>query len=167
MDSGLQMRLEAILASGGLLPDSDDVPRDADLQRQLEAILARFGSDTGTVHLRVGGTLILAAHAGLSPTLAQVLRQTPMGRGMAGLAAKRNAPVSTCDPQEDPHGDGYSDELSTGVIAVPMRDAWGGVFGALCINVPYPHSSVDIQRLMEEAAELVPSNCSASTALPV
>lgn len=130
------------------------------MQERLEAIVRRFGADTGTIHLLEGGVLRLRAQVGLPPAVAKIVETVPLGKGMAGLAAERNAPVSSCNIQTDATGDVRPGARETGVngaIVVPIRDAAGCARGALGIGVHREHeySADETARLLVEAAKLV------------
>src|SRR5206468_3117620 len=125
-------------------------------------IAKRFGADTATVHVLEGGVLVLKAHVGLPPHVAEIVRVVPVGKGMAGLAAERNEPVSSCNVQTDASGDVRPGAKATGVgggVAVPARDADGQVRGVLGIGVRREHdyTSEETKRLMAEASRLVAS----------
>ena len=74
-------------------------------QERLERIVRRFQADTGTLHLLEDGVLVLKGQVGLPPHVVQIVQRVPVGKGMAGLAAERNAPVSACNIQTDTSGD--------------------------------------------------------------
>ena len=131
------------------------------MQAELEGILGRFGADTGTIHLVEDGILVLKAHAGVPPQVVQIVAKVPIGKGMAGLAAQRNQPVSSCNIQADQTGDVRAGAKQTGVsgaMVVPIRDAAGNAVGALGIGVhrEYVYSHAEVARLLEEAARLAP-----------
>jgi L-methionine (R)-S-oxide reductase len=131
------------------------------MQAKLEAIIGRFGADTGTIHLVEDGILVLKAHTGIPPQVVRIVTSVPIGKGMAGLAAERNEPVSTCNIQTDGSGDVKAGAKQTGVggaIVVPIRDGGGNAVGALGIGVQreYEYSESEVARLMEEAARLAP-----------
>ncbi|HET8669610.1 MAG TPA: hypothetical protein VFM05_02995, partial [Candidatus Saccharimonadales bacterium] len=69
----------------------------AAMQAQLEEIINHFHADTGSIHLLEDGILILKAHVGLPPHIADIVARVPIGKGMAGLAFERNEPVSSCN----------------------------------------------------------------------
>ena len=103
--------------------------------------------------------LILKAHVGVPPQVVQIVSEVPIGKGMAGLAAQRNEPVSTCNIQGDRSGDVRPGAAQTGVggaIVVPIRDAAGQAVGALGIGVRREHdySEAETARLLDEAALL-------------
>jgi putative methionine-R-sulfoxide reductase with GAF domain len=129
------------------------------MQAELETIVGRFGADTGTIHLVENGVLILKAHVGVPPQVVQIVSEVPIGKGMAGLAAERNEPVSTCNIQSDRSGDVRPGAAQTGVggaIVVPIRDAAGRAVGALGIGVRREHdySEAETAQLLDEAALL-------------
>lgn len=129
------------------------------MQAELEEILGRFEAETGTVHLLEDGILVLKAQVGVPPPVIQIVEKVPIGKGMAGLAAQRNQPVSSCNIQADSSGDVRPGAKQTGVngaLVVPMRDAKGRVVGTLGIGVrrQYQYSEAETTRLMEEASLL-------------
>jgi hypothetical protein len=129
------------------------------MQQELEDIVKRFGADTGTIHLLEGGVLVLKAHVGIPANVVEIIRKVPVGKGMAGLAAERNAPVDSCNIQTDATGDVRPGAKATGVsgaMVVPMRDAAGTVRGTLGIGVhrELEYSTDEKNRLLAEAARL-------------
>lgn len=129
------------------------------MQEQLTEIMARFGAETGTVHLLEGETLVLAGHVGVPPQVLLLIQRVPLGRGMAGLAAARNAPVDSCNLQIDTSGQVRPGAKQTGVngaLVVPIRDRAGNVRGTLGIGVRRAHvyGEDETGRLLGEAAAL-------------
>lgn len=91
----------------------------------LAATLAYFGCQAGTVHLMKDGQLALAAHVNIPPPIVAVVQTVPLGKGIAGLAAERRAPVSLCNLQTDTSGQARPAARTTGMegsLAVPMLD---------------------------------------------
>jgi L-methionine (R)-S-oxide reductase len=132
------------------------------MQTELEGILSRFGADTGTIHVVEDGILVLKAHAGVPPPVVRIVERVPIGKGMAGLAAERNEPVSSCNIQSDGSGDVKAGAKQSGVggaIVVPIRDDLGRAVGALGIGVHREHtySETEVALLLEEAARLASS----------
>ncbi|MBS1788285.1 MAG: GAF domain-containing protein [Acidobacteria bacterium] len=130
------------------------------LQQKLEDIIREFAADTGSIHLVENGVLILKAHIGLPPHIVPVVSVVPIGKGMAGLAAERNEPVSVCNLQTDESGKFPSGAKATGVngaIVVPIRDAAGQMQGTLGIGVhrDYEYSQDEIDRLLSLAVGLI------------
>ncbi len=123
----------------------------------LDAILRRFAADTGTIHRLDGDVLVLEAQVGLPPPVVAIVSRVPVGKGMAGLAAERNAPVSSCNIQVDASGDVRPGARQTGVngaIVVPIRDDTGAVRGTVGIGVhrEYEYGDDEIARLLADAA---------------
>jgi len=132
------------------------------MQGALDRIKLRFAADTVTIHLLEGGVLVLKAHAGIPDRVLEIIQQVPVGKGMAGLAAERNAPVDSCNIQTDQSGDVRPGAKATGVngaIVVPIRDAAGNVRGTLGIGVHRVHEYTpeETTALLEEAKTLAPS----------
>ncbi|HQR31389.1 MAG TPA: GAF domain-containing protein [Blastocatellia bacterium] len=130
------------------------------LQERLEEIVRNFAADTGSIHLLENGALTLKAHVGLPPHIVPVVSVVPIGKGMAGLAAERNEPVSVCNLQTDDSGKFPSGAKATGVngaIVVPIRDIVGQMNGTLGIGVhrDYEYSKDEIERLLNLAAGLI------------
>src|SRR6202035_4923640 len=108
------------------------------MQAELEDIVRRYGADTGSIHLLEDGVLQLKAQVGLPPQVAEIVAVVPIGKGMAGLAAQINEPVSSCNIQADDSGKVARGAQATGVngaIVVPIRDGAGNARGALGIGV--------------------------------
>ena len=129
------------------------------MQVQLEAIVRRFGADTGSIHTLEQGVLVLKAQVGLPPRVAEIVTRVPLGKGMAGLACQRNEPVTACNIQTDQSGEVRPGAKATGVngaIVVPIRDAAGRAQGALGIGVhrAYEYSEQETKQLLAEAAKL-------------
>jgi L-methionine (R)-S-oxide reductase len=131
------------------------------MQQELEEIIRQFDADTGSIHLLEDGVLVLKAQVGLPAHVAEIVSLVPIGKGMAGLAAERNAPVSSCNIQADATGDVKPGARATGVngaMVVPIRDALGHVRGALGIGVHrhYEYTPEETSRLLDIAAKLNP-----------
>ncbi len=89
----------------------------------LTATLRHFGCQAGTVHVLRDGVLRLTASAGIPPHIAQIVETVPIGKGIAGLAAERRAPVNICNLQTDTSGQARPAAKTTGMegsLAVPM-----------------------------------------------
>lgn len=88
------------------------------------------GGAAGTVHRVLNGELVLAAAFNIPEPVRRVTAVIPRGKGMAGLALERNAPVSTCNLQSDATGDvkpGAKAVDAKAAVALPVRDAQGEV----------------------------------------
>jgi signal transduction protein with GAF and PtsI domain len=102
----------------------DTVSSASSAAEALAAIIRRFGADSGTVHfLGPDGVLHLAAAEGLPATMLPIIRDIPVGKGMAGLAVERRRPVDACNIQTDASGDVRLGAKATGLegaIVVPI-----------------------------------------------
>lgn len=92
---------------------------------ELMRIVDRFSADSGTLHyLGPDGLLHLAAASpGLPEHVLAIIREIPVGKGMAGLAVERCAPVDACNIQTDTSGDVRPGARATGLagsIVVPI-----------------------------------------------
>jgi len=88
------------------------------IERRLIEQCAAVGAIAGTVHRRHGERLHLTAAHNIPPPVIERTRVIPRGKGMAGLAWQRAAPVSTCDLQRDP-----TDDVRPGARAVDAGQA--------------------------------------------
>jgi L-methionine (R)-S-oxide reductase len=130
------------------------------MRDMLAAIMRQFPADTATLPRLAGDVLVLEAEIGLPPPVVEIVRRVPLGKGMAGLAAERNEPVSSCNIQVDTTGDVRPGARQTGVngaIVVPIRDDQGRVRGTLGIGVhrEYQYSPAEVDRLLADAAQIV------------
>src|SRR5579862_6818307 len=123
MNSPLPSDLESAVATG-------------DIAKVLDAALAHFGCQAGTVHLLRDGVLKLAAQKNIPPPVAQIVETVPIGKGIAGLAAQRLEAVTICNLQTDTSGQAKPGAKSTGMegtVAVPML-AGGELRGVIGIG---------------------------------
>ena len=109
-----------------------------DPNRALRLTLGYFQADTGTIHeLGSDGVLHLTAWTeGIPDHLLPLIRDVPVGKGIAGLAVERREPVDLCNLQTDDSGTARPKARETGVkgsICVPMM-AGGRAMGALGIG---------------------------------
>ncbi len=104
----------------------DQVRAEAqDRNRALRLTLDHFRADTGTIHeLGSDGVLHLTAWTESIPDhLLPLIRDVPVGKGIAGLAVERKEPVDLCNLQTDDSGTARPKARETGVkgsICVPM-----------------------------------------------
>jgi signal transduction protein with GAF and PtsI domain len=108
----------------------DDVPaavRDAaDPGAALDAVVHAFAADSGTLHfLHADGMLHLSAlHGPMPPPVLEKVRVIPVGKGMAGVCAELNEPVTWCNLNRDNSGVVQASARSTGLagsIVIPVR----------------------------------------------
>ena len=106
---------------------------DSRLQQWLEAFVQTHEAVAGTVHLRAADDpdhLHLAAAHNIPPKVLEVTSIIPRGKGMAGLALERDAPVSTCNLSTDETGDvrpGAKAVAAQAAVALPIHDESGSV----------------------------------------
>ncbi|MCB9758795.1 MAG: GAF domain-containing protein [Alphaproteobacteria bacterium] len=94
----------------------------------------------GTIHRVRGDQLVLAASVNIPPPVLEATRFIPLGKGMAGLAWQRRAPVQTCNLQDDPTGDvrpGAKAVQAGAAVALPVFDAEGAVRAVLGVAFAY------------------------------
>jgi L-methionine (R)-S-oxide reductase len=101
------------------------LPHDYD--EALRQILAEFKAQIGTIHtLEPDGMLHMRAHSkGIPEPVLAASRVIPVGKGIAGLAVERKAPVNMCNLQTDKSGDarpGAKASGAMGSLCVPMMD---------------------------------------------
>jgi GAF domain-containing protein len=101
--------------------------RETVLEQILHVVLAKFNSETGTIHLLDDEkqTLYLASQVGLPPQILEVVKTIPVGKGIAGQVIAQNKPVSICNLQTDSSGVAKPGAKQTGVggaLCVPLRD---------------------------------------------
>lgn len=147
--AGLVAEVEALCATAAT------PPWDAVLQH----LLRRFDCPVGTVHLLgQDGLLRLCAQRGLPPPVLDKVAVIPIGKGMAGIAAERRAPVQVCNLQTDASGvvrPGAKDTRMEGSLAAPMLrgDALHGVLG-VAKPVSYEFTPAETEALMAVGAAL-------------
>lgn len=98
-------------------------------QAWLEAYLARHGGVAGSVHELQGELLEMRAAVALPPPVVAATKTIPYGKGMAGLAWERRAPVTTCNLQA-PSADVRPGAAAVGAkaaVALPVVDDDGVV----------------------------------------
>jgi L-methionine (R)-S-oxide reductase len=128
-----------------------------DLQALLERMLDSLDAHVGTIHgVESSGDLVLLASRGLDPELAGRVQRIPPGKGLAGLAAQKRAPVDVCNLQTDTSGQAKPAARQSGAaasIAVPML-VDGELRGVLGIALAEAHEfdEGEKQFLLELAA---------------
>lgn len=106
------------------------------LQDWLQEILAKTGATSGTIHLHENDGLRLAASVNIPPPVQEIVAWVPNGKGMAGLALQRCAPVQTCNLQEDRSGNvkpGAKAVNAQAAVALPVQSSDGFVLGVVGI----------------------------------
>ncbi len=103
-----------------------DIALATDATVALAAVIRTFAAHTGTLHfLGTDGMLHLAAFHGAIPApVMEHIRIIPIGKGMAGVCAELNEPVSWCNLNRDGSGVVQPAARSLGLagsIVVPIR----------------------------------------------
>lgn len=134
------------ISQSGLLKQAEDLlmqngAEEATLLRILDLALSHFQCAVGTLHSLdpKSGMLGLVVQRGLPEALLGKVRQIPIGKGMAGIAAQRKEPVQVCNLQSDDSGVVRPGARSTGMegsIAVPMMPDARSLRGVLGVAKP-------------------------------
>ena len=99
-------------------------------QDWLELFITEQGGVAGTVHVQRGEDLHLTAAHNIPPHVVAVVAHVPHGKGMAGLAQVKKAPVQTCNLQTDATGNikpGAKAVNAQAAVALPVFDDAGAV----------------------------------------
>jgi L-methionine (R)-S-oxide reductase len=133
---------------------------DAALSAVLGQVLSHFDCAVGTIHGFDPATSLLHLRVcrGIPDSILNTVRSIPVGKGMAGIAAERRAPVQVCNLQKDTSGvakAGAKETKMEGSIAVPML-VDGELRGVLGVAkpVPYDFSEVETSLLLEVASAI-------------
>lgn len=131
-----------------------------DWQAVLDAVVSDFFGATGTLHRLdpADGLLKLVAQKGIPEKLLPVIGTIPVGKGIAGVAAERRAPVELCNLQQDLGGVAKEGARATNVqgsLAVPCLDG-EDLRGTLGVGMTVPHdfTEEEQQRLMALGREV-------------
>lgn len=126
----------------------------------LEAIVRVCKADTGTLHfLKADGMLHMAAVHGFIPApVMEHIRVIPVGKGMAGVCAQRDEPITWCNLNNDGSGVVQSGARSLGLagsIVVPVRSG-AALVGTLGIanKEERTFSDAEIAMLLDCASSL-------------
>lgn len=133
---------------------------EANWSQFLDNVVAAFDCTTGTLHRYdpVDKHLKLVASRRIPEVLIPVIQSIPVGKGIAGAAAERRAPVEICNLQTDTSGvakPGAKQTQVQGSLAVPVLDG-DRLCGTLGIGkmVPYDFSEEEKTRLMKLASDV-------------
>jgi signal transduction protein with GAF and PtsI domain len=110
--------------------------RTASLESALQSILDHFGCQAGTYHTANEQLLTLSASRRIPPPVVALIEKVPVGKGIAGLAAERRAPITICNLQTDDSGQARPAAKNTGMegsLAVPAIREDGSLAGVLGI----------------------------------
>lgn len=113
----------------------------------LSEILEAFDCTTGTLHQwdAEKNMLSVVAHQGIPDFLLPKMSLIPIGKGMAGIAAERRAPVQVCNLQTDDSGvarPSARDTKMEGSLTIPLLHA-DRLYGTLGIAKPVPYDFTD------------------------
>jgi hypothetical protein len=117
-----------------IMSSSDKYIQNPAHQQWLEQFLQEFGAVAGSVHEQRGNDLYLTAALSLPPPVIAAVAFVPHGKGMAGLAQVRKAPVQTCNLQTDEGGTvkpGAKAVNARAGIAVPVLSPGGDVMAVV------------------------------------
>lgn len=131
-----------------------------DWHQLLDHIILHFDCTTGTIHVfeKDSGLLKLKAQRGIPDFLLPKMKEIPVGKGMAGIAAERREPVEMCNLQTDDRGivrPAAKETKVEGSIAVPMLlngDLWGTL--GIAKPVPYDFTEEEKKSLMMIGEEI-------------
>lgn len=120
---------------------------ELDWNETLSEILQTFDCTTGTLHIWDAEQKMLAvvAHQGIPDFLLPKMSLIPIGKGMAGIAAERRAPVQVCNLQTDDSGvarPSAKDTKMEGSLAIPLLHK-NRLYGTLGIAKPVPYDFTD------------------------
>ena len=138
----------------------NDPNRETVLEQILHVVLAKFNSETGTIHRLDGDNqlLYLAAQVGLPPQILEVVKTIPVGKGIAGQVVAQNKPVTICNLQTDSSGVAKPGAKQTGVggaLCVPLRDG-DKIAGTIVIGTIRQHEyTPEETRELEEIGRLI------------
>ncbi len=122
--------------------------------KALAELLRATRCSTGSIHLLEKGVLELKAQVGLPPPLIDKVRHVPIGKGMAGEAARLLKPIKVCNLQTDNAGgvikDGAKQSGAQGSVALPMM-RHGKLAGTLGVatNEARDFTDAEVEELME------------------
>jgi L-methionine (R)-S-oxide reductase len=136
------------------------LPTTEDWSEFLNSVAGDFDCITATLHRLdpADQHLKMVAYQGIPPQIMPMIQSIPVGKGIAGAAAERLAPVELCNLQTDTSGVAKPDAKQTkvqGSLAVPVMDG-DRLCGTLGIGkvVPYDFSEAEKAKLMEIAADV-------------
>jgi len=106
------------------------------VQKWLESFILGERGVAGSVHVQRGDDLFLVAACNLPPPVVKAVVHVPRGKGMAGVAQVRRAPVQTCNLQTDQTGNvkpGAKAVDAQAAVALPVLDGRGEVLAVVGI----------------------------------
>lgn len=134
--------------------------KESGLGRALDEILAKFGAETGTVHVLdpAKNTLVLLTARNVPPPVLAITKEIPLGKGIAGECAATGKPVTLCNLQTDTSGVAKPGAKQTGVggaLCVPMI-VNGRIVGTLGIGTRNERTYDDAEiRMLTSVAKVL------------
>ena len=133
------------------------------LETGLKTVLEHFACQAGTYHSMRDGLLHLQCAVNIPPFVLDAIREVPVGKGIAGLAAQRLEPVSLCNLQTDASGQARPNAKATGMegsLAVPALAPDGVLRGVLGIAKASAHDWTEEEKEgVRAAAALLSASC--------
>jgi hypothetical protein len=129
------------------------------VQEWLHNYIRVTGGIAGTVHVRQGDGLALAASVNIPPPVAEAVRWVPWGKGMAGMALESGEAVTTCNLKEDDTGrvkPGAKAVFAQAAIALPIKDSDNSVTAVVGVAFQEEREigPQEIDRLLNAASDL-------------
>lgn len=131
------------------------------MQVWLEGYVRANDGVAGTVHMRQGDGLTLAAAFQIPPPVLEAVRWVPWGKGMAGMALETGEAVTTCNLKEDDSGrvkPGAKAVSAQAAVALPIKDESGNVTAVV---------GVAFQEEREIGPEMIGRLIAAASGLPL
>jgi hypothetical protein len=129
-------------------------------QTFLESLLKTTGGVAGTVHVQRGDDLYLTAAHNIPPPVVAIVARVAHGKGMAGVAQVKKAPVQTCNLQTDDSGTIKPGAKAVGAqaaIALPVLDDNGEVRAV--VGIAWDHErelGPELEQSMMQLAAALP-----------
>jgi L-methionine (R)-S-oxide reductase len=129
-------------------------------QTFLESLLNQTGGVAGTVHEQRGDDLYLTAAHNIPPPVVAIVSHVARGKGMAGVAQVKKAPVQTCNLQTDDSGTIKPGAKAVGAqaaIALPVLDDGGDVRAV--VGIAWDHErelGPELEQSMMQLAAALP-----------
>ena len=129
------------------------------MQQWLADYVQGSGAVAGTVHVRQGDGLAIAAAVNIPPPVVEAVRWVPWGKGMAGMALESGEAVQTCNLKEDDSGrvkPGAKAVAAQAAVALPLKDADGSVIAVLGVAFQEEREigQTEIERLLALAGSI-------------
>lgn len=128
----------------------------------LRAFLTRNAAIAGTVHVVRDDQLAIAAAINIPPKVQEITAVIPKGKGMAGIAWERAAPIQTCNLKDDHSGNvrpGAKAVDAQAAVAIPVRASDGAIWGVVGIawSDQRELSDAELTSLAKDAATVIPT----------